>query len=194
MVFASVISVTLPEGHKLSNPGPMITPRDRFITGAGASKVATLQQIYRRIPAPAAKIERPGKGPVPAVPVQIERCLSLLVLKYSRTRTQPPIPAPGCAGVRESQNAGRDLTIPPSRGGNQDRTPQRHLLSGIAGCNVLKTGTKRGPMLQESLPGALDHRTKVEPGMSAARLYRSLEAPVIRGTQGSSGGGTGGMR
>lgn len=72
--------------------------------------------------------------------------------------------------------------------------PQRHPFSGIAGCNVLKTGTKRGPMLQESLPGALDHRTKVEPGMSAARLYRSLEAPVIRGTQGSSGGGTGGMR
>ena len=122
--------------------------------------------------------------------------LSLSTEVQQNTHTAPGTGAgvSGCAGVRESQNAGRDLTIPPPRGGNQDRTPQRHPLSGIAGCNVLKTGTKRGPMLQESLPGPLDHRTKVEPGMSAARLYRSLETPVIRGTQGSSGGGTGGMR
>ena len=55
--------------------------------------------------------------------------------------------------------------------------PQSHLLSGIAGCNVLKTGTKRGPMLQESLPGALDHRTKVEPGMSAARALPLVGDP-----------------
>ena len=34
VVFASVISVTLPEDNKLSNPGPTITPRDRLITGA----------------------------------------------------------------------------------------------------------------------------------------------------------------
>jgi len=41
-------------------------------------------------------------------------------------------------------------------------------LSGITGCNALKIGAKRGPVLQESLPGVLDQQTftraKVEPG------------------------------
>ncbi|WP_156147615.1 hypothetical protein [Methanoculleus bourgensis] len=69
-------------------------------------RVATLQQVYRRIPAPAAKIERPGKAPDPAVLVQIERCLSLLVLKYSRTRTQPPVPVPGWMDVRVCAKSG----------------------------------------------------------------------------------------
>lgn len=62
--------------------------------------------------------------------------LRLLVLNYSRTRTQPPVPVPEWTGVCEIRNAGKDLTIPTSRGGNQDRTPQRHPLSGITGCNA----------------------------------------------------------
>ncbi len=69
-------------------------------------RVATLQQIYRRIPAPAAEIEQPGKAPDPAVLVQIERCVSLLVLKYSRTRTQPPVPVPGWMDVRVCAKSG----------------------------------------------------------------------------------------
>ena len=56
---------------------------------------ATLQQVYRRIPAPTAKIKRPGKAPDLRVLVQIERSFSLLVLKYSRRDTQPPAPVPG---------------------------------------------------------------------------------------------------
>ena len=96
--------------------------------------------------------------------------LSLSTEVQQNTHTAPGTGArvDGCAGVCEIRNAGKDLTTPPSRGGNQDRTPQRHPLSGITGCNALKIGAKRGPVLQESLPGVLDQQTftraKVEPG------------------------------
>jgi hypothetical protein len=63
--------------------------------GTTVPALAALQQVYRRIPAPAAKIKRPGKAPDLTVPVQIERCISLLVLKYSKTRIRLPTPAPG---------------------------------------------------------------------------------------------------
>ena len=105
--------------------------------------------------------------PDPAVPVQIER-LRLLVLNYSRTRTQPPVPVPEWMGVCEIRNAGKDLTIPTSRGGNQDRTPQRHHLSGITGCNALKTGAKRGRMLQHSTPPRIDTDIVLQTGVAAA--------------------------
>jgi hypothetical protein len=58
-------------------------------------------------------------------------------------------------------------------------------LCDITGCNVLKTGAKREPALQEPLPGVLDHRTfsrtKVEIGRcdvcgTEKAVYRSREA------------------
>ncbi|MCK9307231.1 MAG: hypothetical protein M0P17_06840 [Methanoculleus sp.] len=58
-------------------------------------------------------------------------------------------------------------------------------MSDITCCNMLKTGAKREPVLQEPLPGVLDHRmvsrTKVELGRceicdTGKAVYRSREA------------------
>ena len=58
-------------------------------------------------------------------------------------------------------------------------------MAGIARCNVLKVGANRGLVLQEPLPGLLDHRTfertKVELGRcdvcgTGKAVYRSREA------------------
>lgn len=116
---------------------------------------------------PAFSAREPLQRPEPAVPLQIER-LRLLLLNYSRTRTQPPVPVPEWMDVREIRNAGKDLTIPTSRGGNQDRTPQRHPLSGITGCNALKTGAKCGRMLQHSTPPRIDTDIVLQTGVVAA--------------------------
>lgn len=69
--------------------------------------------------------------------------LRLLVLNYSRTRTQPPVPVPGWMGVCEIRNAGKDLTIPTSRGGKSgSNTPTppfewHHRLQRVdACCNI----------------------------------------------------------
>ena len=87
--------------------------------------------------------------------------------------------------VCEIRNAGSDLPIRLPVGGNQDQAPQHRPLSGIAGCNPLKTGAKRGSVLQEPLLGVLDHRTfarvKVELGRcdvcgEKKAVYRSREA------------------
>ena len=73
-----------------------------------------------------------------------------------------------CAGVCETRNVGTDLMTSPPGGGNADRASFKRHLSGITGCNMLKTGAKREPVLQEPLPGVLEHRTftrtKVELG------------------------------
>jgi len=52
------------------------------------------------MPASGAKIKQPGIVPNQTVRVQIERYVSLFVLKYSRRRTQPLIPVFGrvCGG------------------------------------------------------------------------------------------------
>ena len=76
------------------------------------------------------------------------------------------------------------MTSPPG-GGNTDQTSFKRHLSDITGCNMLKTGAKREPVLQEPLPGVLDHRTfertKVELGRcdvcgEKKAVYRSREA------------------
>jgi len=70
-------------------------------------------------------------------------------------------------------------------GGNPVRRSEHRPLSRIAGCNALETGAKRGAVLQEPLPGVLDHRTfervKVEIGRCEVcggkrAVYRSREA------------------
>ena len=92
--------------------------------------------------------------------VQIERGVSLLVLKYSRTYPQSPIPAPWCVCmcVCETQNAGTDPRIPTLRGGNFNKTSYNRPLGDIAGCKALKSDVRRGPMMQKLLSGTLDHR------------------------------------
>ena len=50
------------------------------------------------------------------------------------------------------------MTSPPG-GGNTDRALFNRHLSDITCYNMLKTGAKREPVLQEPLPGVLDHRT-----------------------------------
>ena len=96
--------------------------------------------------------------------------LSLSTEVQQNTHTAPGTGArvDGCAGVCEIRNAGKDLTTPPSRGGNQDRTPQRHPLSGITGCNALKTGAKCGRMLQHSTPPRIDTDIVLQTGVAAA--------------------------
>ncbi|GLI46802.1 hypothetical protein MBOURGENBZM_15940 [Methanoculleus bourgensis] len=86
-------------------------------TGTAVLALATLtasQQVFSRIPAPAAKIKRPGEVPDLPVLVQIERSisLSLSVLKYSRTPTQPPVPVPGRVSVRVCAISGMQEMIP----------------------------------------------------------------------------------
>jgi len=70
-------------------------------------------------------------------------------------------------------------------GGKTDQTSFNRHLSGIACYNMLKTGAKREPVLQEPLPAVLDHRTfsrmKVELGRcdvcgTGKTVYRSREA------------------
>jgi len=92
--------------------------------------------------------------------VQIERGVSLLVLKYSRTYPQSPIPAPWCVCmcVCETQNAGTDPRIPALRGGNFNQTSYNRPLGDIAGCKALKSDVRRGPMMQKPLSGTLDHQ------------------------------------
>ena len=75
-------------------------------------QVTTLQQVYRRIPAPVAKIKRPGKVLDPALLVQIERCVSHLVLNYSRKHTQSPAPVPGWVRVCVCAKSGMLEVIP----------------------------------------------------------------------------------
>jgi hypothetical protein len=84
-------------------------------TGTAVLALATLtalQQVFSRIPAPAAKIKRPGEVPDLPVLVQIERSISLSVLKYSRTPTQPPVPVPGRVSVRVCAISGMQEMIP----------------------------------------------------------------------------------
>ena len=90
-----------------------------------------------------------------------------------------------CAGVCEIRNAGTDPTISPFQGGNADQALSGRHLSGIAGCNTLKTSAKREPVLQEPLPGILDHRLFERAGVELGRcdicgtgkaVYRSREA------------------
>jgi len=83
--------------HHPASPGPFFnaTAGDSHRAGVGAPQVATLQQGYRRMLAPGAKIKQPGIVPNLTVRVQIERYVSLFVLKYSRRRTQPAIPVFG---------------------------------------------------------------------------------------------------
>lgn len=72
-------------------------------------------------------------------------------------------------------------------GGKADRASFNRHLSDIAGCNMLKTGAKREPVLQEPPPGVLDHRmvsrTKVELDRcdvcgAGKAVYRPREAQV----------------
>jgi len=55
----------------------------------GKAKVATLQQVCRRIPAPAAKSKRPKKAADLGVPVQIERNVSLSTEVQQKAHTVP---------------------------------------------------------------------------------------------------------
>jgi len=65
------------------------------VTGTTVPTLAALQQVYRKIPAPGAKIKQAGKALDLTLPVQIERRTSLLVLNYSRKSTQSPALASG---------------------------------------------------------------------------------------------------
>ncbi|HOI14046.1 MAG TPA: hypothetical protein PLG75_09315 [Methanoculleus sp.] len=95
-----------------------------------------------------------------------------------------------CACVCETQNGGSDPTILPPGGGNIVQAPLKRHLSDIACCKTLQISAKRGPGLQESLPGVLDHRaferTKVELGRcdvcrTGKVVYRSPEAKICEG-------------
>jgi len=102
----------------------------------------------------------------------------------------PTVPGTGSrvsesAGACETHNAGTDPGIPASRGGSLNQTPFSRPPTGIAGCNTLKRDARRGPMPQEPLSGALDHkeflRVKVEFGRcdlcrTGKAVYRSREA------------------
>ena len=75
------------------------------------------------------------------------------------------------------------MTSPPGSGKTDPALFNRHL-SDIACYAMLKTGAKREPVLQEPLPGVLDHRTftrtKVELGRcdicgEKRAVYRSRE-------------------
>ena len=159
-------------------------------TGTAVLALATLtalQQVFSRIPAPAAKIKRPGEVPDLPVLVQIERSISLSVLKYSRTPTQPPVPVPGRVSVRvcDIRNAGNDPMIPPLKGGKFNQAPFSSPMIDITCCNVLKRGAKREPVLQESLPGVLDpwmfewvktELGRCDPCDHGKAVYRSEEA------------------
>ena len=67
----------------------------RNIESCGTTVFTSLQQVYCKIPAPAAKIKRPETTLVLPVLVQIERSISLSVLKYNKIHTQSPVPVPG---------------------------------------------------------------------------------------------------
>ena len=75
-------------------------------------RVTTLQQVYHRIPTSVAKIKRPGKVLDPTLLVQIERCVSHLVLNYSRKHTQSPAPVPGWVRVCVCAKSGMLEVIP----------------------------------------------------------------------------------
>lgn len=128
-------------------------------TGTAVLALATLtalQQVFSRIPAPAAKIKRPGEVPDLPVLVQIERSISLsLSTKVQQNTHTAPGTGSGageCAGVCDIRNAGNDPMIPPLKGGNFNQAPFSSPMIDITCCNVLKRGAKREPVLQESLP------------------------------------------
>ena len=90
-----------------------------------------------------------------------------------------------CAGACETRNAGNDLAISLTRGGNPNPGQINHPLRNSICYNVLKVDAKGGAMLQEPLPGVLDHRTfervKTELGRcdvckTGKAVYRSREA------------------
>lgn len=114
-----------------------------------------------------------------------EKCLSLSTELQQKKHPLPGTGAGVGAGVCEIRNAGNDLAIRRLGGGNLNPPSQHPRLADIACCNVLKMGENRGLVLQELLPGALDHRTfartKVEIGRcdvcgEKKAVYRSREA------------------
>jgi len=118
-----------------------------------------------------------------------EKRLSLSTEVQQNTDTAPGTGAGVGAGacVCEIRNGGSDPAIRQPGGGNPDKGSEHRPLSRIAGCNALETGAKRGSVLQEPLPGVLDHRTfarvKVEIGRcdvcgEKKAVYRSREAQV----------------
>ena len=115
-----------------------------------------------------------------------ETHLSLSTKVQQNTHTVPNTGSRvgACAGVCEIRNVGIDLMTSSPGGGNTDRAPFNRHLSDIACYNMLKTGAKREPALQEPLPGVLDHRTfkrtKVDLGRcdvcgEKTAVYRSRE-------------------
>ena len=90
-----------------------------------------------------------------------ETHLSLSTKVQQNTNTVPGTGSGvgACAGVCEIRNVGIDLMTSSPGGGNTNQTPFNRHLSDITCYNMLKTGAKREPVLQEPLPGILDHRT-----------------------------------
>jgi len=82
----------------ITRRGYRVQRRDRTkrnIESCGTTVLTPLQQVYCKIPAPAAKIKRPETTLVLPVLVQIERNISLSVLKYNKIHTQSPVPVSG---------------------------------------------------------------------------------------------------
>ena len=99
-----------------------------------------------------------------------EKCLSLSTELQQNTHT---VAGAGsgvseCACVCESQNGVSDPVLQPIQAENTDQSPFTRPFTDITCCKVVQSGAKRGPVLQESLPGVLDHRTfsrvRVDPG------------------------------
>lgn len=114
--------------------------------GEPEMQVATLQQVYRKISAPGAKIKRSREAPDLRILVQIERNVSLSTKVQQKTHTAPGTGAGagGRAGVCGFRNAGSGLEIRQPGDKNPEQRLQHRSLSGITGCNMLKTSAKGG--------------------------------------------------
>ena len=116
-----------------------------------------------------------------------EKCLSLSTELQQNTHT---VAGAGsgvseCACVCESQNGASDPVIQPIQAENTDQSPFGRLFTDVTCCKVVQSGAKRRSVLQESLPGVLDHRTfsrvRVDLGRcdicgEGKTVYRSQEA------------------
>jgi hypothetical protein len=89
-----------------------------------------------------------------------ETRLSLSTKVQQKTHTVPDtgVGVSGCGCVCDPRNVGNDPEIPECSAGNQNRTPPFHPLSDVFRRKLLKRDGKMGSVLQESLPGVLDHR------------------------------------
>ncbi|QSZ68135.1 hypothetical protein RJ40_11830 [Methanofollis aquaemaris] len=140
------------EGHdqdRDDDPGPGTNGVCNFAAG--------LQQIYSRC-----REDQSARDSVRSDSTSTDRETRLSICTKLQQNPHPPTPpgssVSGSVGGCDVRNVANDRSISSRDGDKPDRQEARPPLSCSAFRKLLQTAVKKGDLLQETLPGVLDHR------------------------------------